>query len=419
VTNGLALTDTAAISTGIAYDAEARPITVTHLTKGVVATIALGYNAAGQRARYTVAMSGAVTLDERFAYRDGELGQVVVGNGATVAYTDTYVYDPSGAPLELLRADATTGRTARYWYTTDGRGNVVALTDQSGKVVDRYAYDAWGEQVSTDATDERVAQQLRYGGYWYDEALGWYWVNVRYYDPEVARWVQPDPSEQDGVRTYVYVGDDPIDLVDPTGTIAINPCLGAKNYGACVQAYVHDRANNPVTKAIVRFIVGSIANNEDLIIMALTDGTIGVVVGHIGGGSGEDGGVGGADGNSNKVDPAPPSVHATRNFGSGRPPHTAEVIVTDAQGKIIGHQTLKSGNMTPEEAKLGFPRSTLATHTEARAVRNMPLKRGDTMVIKGEYAPCSPCKGAMNRAARDSGATIIYEWGNDRWVAKP
>jgi len=178
-----------------------------------------------------------------------------------VAYTDTYVYDPSGAPLELLRADATTGRTARYWYTTDGRGDVVALTDQSGKVVDRYAYDAWGEQVSNDATDERVAQQLRYGGYWYDEALGWYWVNVRYYDPEVARWVQPDPSEQDGVRTYAYVDNDPIDMTDPSGmkggpgfACATARATGNPNAPAC--RYGTGPANLAASHAVYMFLVG-------------------------------------------------------------------------------------------------------------------------------------------------------------------
>jgi len=97
----------------------------------------------------------------------------------------------------------------------DGRGNVVALTDINGKVVDRYAYDSWGELTSNDATDETVPQQLRYAGYWYDERLSWYWLSVRYYDPETARMLQPDPSQIDGAHTYV--DDDPADGVDPTG----------------------------------------------------------------------------------------------------------------------------------------------------------------------------------------------------------
>jgi RHS repeat-associated protein len=65
--------------------------------------------------------------------------------------------------------------------------------------VDRYAYDVWGQPTTVT---ESVPQRLRYAGYWYDQELGWYWVGVRMYDPSLKRWSQPDPSQQDGVRTY-------------------------------------------------------------------------------------------------------------------------------------------------------------------------------------------------------------------------
>jgi len=96
-----AYTDTAAINDHLQYDAEQRPITITHLECGVPITIAFGYNADGLRARYTVVMSGTVVNDERFQYRDGELAQVSVvtatlnANGSIksqgVPYTDTYI----------------------------------------------------------------------------------------------------------------------------------------------------------------------------------------------------------------------------------------------------------------------------------------------------------------------------------------
>lgn len=38
----------------------------------------------------------------------------------------------------LLYTPARNTTTRRYWYVRDGRGNVVALTDATGKVVDRY-----------------------------------------------------------------------------------------------------------------------------------------------------------------------------------------------------------------------------------------------------------------------------------------
>ena len=126
--------------------------------------------------------------------------------------------------MELLYTP-TGGATQRYWYVLDGKGNVVALTTASGVVVDRYHYDVWG--VPT-IDREQVPQPLLYGGYVYDRELsgpgdvtasgqpvGWYWLSVRHYDPSLKRFLQPDPSEQEGTRSYVYAGDDPLDATDP------------------------------------------------------------------------------------------------------------------------------------------------------------------------------------------------------------
>jgi len=136
---------------------------------------------------------------------------VVISNG--VAYTDTFVYDQQGQPLSLLHVLAGSS-PARYWYVLDGHATVVALTDSAGNAVNSYTYDAWGKPLSVSET---VTQPYRYASYWYDTELGWYWVQVRHYSPSLERWLQPDPSMQDGTLSYVYVGDDPIDGADPSG----------------------------------------------------------------------------------------------------------------------------------------------------------------------------------------------------------
>jgi len=141
------------------------------------------------------------------------------GNG------DTYLYRQDGAPYELIRQTKSAGAcgaaTCRYWYLLDGRRSVVGLVDKTGNVVDRYHYDVWGAP-SIDA--EAVKQPLLYAGYWYDRELhapnaatGWYWLGVRPYDPGLRRFLQPDPTGIDGIRSYVYAGDDPVDAFDATG----------------------------------------------------------------------------------------------------------------------------------------------------------------------------------------------------------
>ena len=106
-------------------------------------------------------------------------------------------------------------------------------------------------------------------------------------------------------------------------------------------------------------------------------------------------------------------------FSSGKPPHTADVTIYDNNNRDLKYVgTISSGNMTNEERALGFPKASLATHTENRAARRPEFGPGDTMVIEGKYPPCSSCKGAMNRAVNNNpGSRIIYTWEGQSWEA--
>lgn len=178
------------------------------LIDGTVVT--LTYNAAGQRASYSVTPQGQSqpSYSAQFTYRDGQVGQASVvsatSGGGSISYVDTFLYTSDGTPLQLIRQQG--GMTSHYWYETDGRGTVMALTDSSGNVVDSYEYDQWGEPLP-NTTHETVPQPLRYQGYWFDSALGWYWVDGRYYDAELERYYQPDGSS---ARSYVFAQDDPV-----------------------------------------------------------------------------------------------------------------------------------------------------------------------------------------------------------------
>jgi len=175
-------TDKNALVQHLSYDGQGRVNQVTYLDHNngnTTTTITIAYNADGQRSDYTYTPQGQPPLDTQFQYRNGELAQQRVisdtATGPVVIYTNTYLYGPAGMPLELLHTQP--GQSvARYWYILDGQGSVVALTDANGSVVDRYAYDSWGESTSDDRTNEHVPQQLRYQGQYYDEKLTWYWM---------------------------------------------------------------------------------------------------------------------------------------------------------------------------------------------------------------------------------------------------
>ncbi len=210
IANTAPSSDKNALVQHLSYDSQGRVTQVTYLDHSngnTTTTITIAYNADGQRSDYTYTPQGQPPLDTQFQYRDGQLAeQRVVSDTATgpvVIYTNTYLYGPTGEPLELLHAQP--GQTvARYWYILDGQGSVVALTDANGSVVDRYAYDSWGESTSDDRTNEHVPQQLRYKAQYYDEKLTWYWLGGRYYDPETERFLQPE-----GDPSFVYANDSP------------------------------------------------------------------------------------------------------------------------------------------------------------------------------------------------------------------
>ncbi len=82
----------------------------------------------------------------------------------------------------------------RYAFRKNLQGDVIAILDTSGNVVARYTYDAWGGILSvtdgngnanTSSTFIGNVNPIRYRGYYYDTETGWYYLNSRYYDPQV------------------------------------------------------------------------------------------------------------------------------------------------------------------------------------------------------------------------------------------
>lgn len=94
-----------------------------------------------------------------------------------------------------------------------------------------------------------------------------------------------------------------------------------------------------------------------------------------------------------------------------RPPHDAIVKVVDQDGHVVGHERVHSGGSTKERRReVGLIKANQEVHTEAKAVRNIPLKAGQTMYISGQYDPCGPCRSTMQAAADRTGARINYQW---------
>ncbi|MFE6339062.1 RHS repeat-associated core domain-containing protein, partial [Streptomyces sp. NPDC057798] len=118
-----------------------------------------------------------------------------------------FIREPAGT----LNSMTSGGKS--YYYLTDATGNVLGLVDDAGKRTHTYAYGPTGLPRGT--TTEAVPQPYRYTGTYLDPT-GLYKMGHRYYDPQLGRFTQPDPSGQES-NPYLYASGDPVNNSDPTG----------------------------------------------------------------------------------------------------------------------------------------------------------------------------------------------------------
>jgi RHS repeat-associated protein len=185
------------------------------------------YNAANQMTAF-----GSTT----FSYSGPDQNQRVQVNSTNYAYSGLecdcesnaagstyYTHDNSG---QLIDERTSTGT---YYYLFDGLGSVVGLSDSTGALVgnETYQYDPYGQLIVQPHTAALRTNAWRYASGYYDVSTGLYKFGIRYYDAAIGRWTQRDSvggslTETVKVNPYVYAGDDPVNLVDPSGRDAVN-----------------------------------------------------------------------------------------------------------------------------------------------------------------------------------------------------
>jgi RHS repeat-associated protein len=132
------------------------------------------------------------------------------GSGTITAY---YVYGHG-----LLSKITPSGQA--YYYHYDGLGSTIAITDLSGAIKNKYAYDTYGK-VLNQVEDPQVPNPFKYIGEYgvMDDGNGLLYMRARYYDPEVGRFINKDPIGFGGgdLNLYAYAGNNPVNFVDPVG----------------------------------------------------------------------------------------------------------------------------------------------------------------------------------------------------------
>ena len=92
---------------------------------------------------------------------------------------------------------------------------------------------------TTDATFIGHINPLRYRGYYYDAETGFYYLQSRYYDPAICRFINDDGLFIDGFvgsNLFAYCVNDPVNTVDPTGNFAITATVALITFGIALVA---------------------------------------------------------------------------------------------------------------------------------------------------------------------------------------
>ena len=149
-----------------------------------------------------------------YIYNGNQLVRMTVGDDIL-----DFTYDANGAPLTLIHNGTV------YYYITNLQGDVISLETTDGMQGAHYYYDAWGKILACDGTLAEL-NPLRYRSYVYDQETGFYYLQSRYYDPAIGRFLNADVYISTGQgmignNMFTYCNNNPVEKKDSEGSLGV------------------------------------------------------------------------------------------------------------------------------------------------------------------------------------------------------
>ncbi len=143
--------------------------------------------------------------------------------------TLVYIYDETSSPIGFAYRNASYEQNDfdKYIFTKNLQGDIIGIYSEDGTCVGEYSYDAWGNHTVTNHTNDNIGDinPFRYRGYYFDVESNFYFLNTRYYDPQIKRFISSDvtgtlmdtPMSLTDKNLYAYCDNNPIMRVDNGG----------------------------------------------------------------------------------------------------------------------------------------------------------------------------------------------------------
>jgi len=148
-----------------------------------------------------------------------------ISNTTTGMITHKHYISAGGGTVAVYTYESDLTSNTRYLHA-DQLGSIDTITDEGGSVVERLSYDPFGQRRQSNWQDATgpITSLTPYGytGQEHIEEVGLIHMNGRVYDPQLGRFVSPDPFVQfphstQGMNRYTYVNNNPMILTDPSG----------------------------------------------------------------------------------------------------------------------------------------------------------------------------------------------------------
>ena len=219
----------------------------------------------GKQISYTYDMSGVRSNkqvgDTTYTYTtlSGKVMRQTWGDNNALEF----VYDDGNQPFAVIYKHGQT--TELYYYVLNAQGDVSAILDSGGKIAASYDYDAWGNCTVYNSSDAAIGDlnPLRYRGYYYDAETGFYYLQSRYYDPAICRFINADTYLSTGQgmlghNMFTYCGNNPVNYCDSSGRFFFT-LLGAMIGAAAGYIDAFIAGEDPIKGAIAGGVSGAIA----------------------------------------------------------------------------------------------------------------------------------------------------------------